>query len=372
MISVSGLRMPMSSYKSNADMPQAFVLKTAGQQSECVIEDIVPRYLEQLQNSPVKFGILHYGTAADFEKKSVAVAFAKQQTATEKFELHGTQWNVVITRQVHTFAVGNGNSSSLMQGEKQQTVDTPICFVNWKRAQTDFGNSTFPSEKAVHFIHDQNIVLWYRHCMNELSPALSKPNAKFWFVENDAIYKGNIGTFIDAHNDLNDDLVSTGLRIVGNEWWKVKKGFWKSALPHIKMIGKKSGAVRNVEELLDRGTACKDHNNDYGDSDSGYLFFQDHVMRVSANLMQILDKSLSNGVIGPSESWIPTVCGSHEACTIYDFEPSHMNGALKQSTYWLSEHYCFHSKPTNRAYCKVAANKWVHAMKCNVGRLPQC
>jgi len=371
MISVTGIRMPMSSYKSNADMPQALVLKTAGQQSECVIEDIVPRYLEQLQNSPVQFGILHYGTAADFERKSVA-SFAKQQTATEKFELHGTQWNVVITRQVHTFAVGNGNSSSLMQGEKQQTVDTPICFVNWKRAQTDFGNSTFPSEKAVHFIHDQNIVLWYRHCMNELSPSLSKPNAKCWFVENDAIDKGNIGTFIDAHNDLNDDLVSTGLRIVGNEWWKVKKGFWKSALPHIKMIGKKSGAVRNVEELLDRGTACKDHNNDYGDSDSGYLFFQDHVMRVSANLMQILDKSLSNGVIGPSESWIPTVCGSHEACTIYDFEPSHMNGELKQSRYWLSEHYCFHSKPTNSAYCKVAANKWVHAMKCNVGRLPKC
>jgi len=75
--------MPMFSNNANADMPQAFVLKTAGNQSECVVEDIVPRYLEQLQNSPVKFGILHYGTAADFDKKSVA-SFAKQQTATEK------------------------------------------------------------------------------------------------------------------------------------------------------------------------------------------------------------------------------------------------------------------------------------------------
>jgi len=367
MISVSGIRMPMFSNNANADMPQAFVLKTAGNQSECVVEDIVPRYLEQLQNSPVKFGILHYGTAADFDKKSVA-SFAKQQTATEKIELHGTQWNVVITRQVHTFAVGNGNSSSLMQGEKQQTVNTPICFVNWKRAHDDFGISPWVS-KAVHFIHDQNIVLWYRHCMNELSPALSKPNAKFWFVENDAIYKGNVGHFIDAHNDINDDLVSTGLRIVGNAWWKVKKGFWKSALPHIKMIGKKSGAVRNVEVLSDRGSACKDQM-DERDLDSGYLFFQDHVMRVSTNLMQILDKSLSNGIIGPSESWIPTVCGSHKACTIYDFEPSHTNGALGKAK-WLSENYCFHSKPDDRTYCKVSANKWVHGMKCP-GRLPQC
>jgi hypothetical protein len=362
MISVSGLRMPMSSYRSSADMPQALVLKTAGQQSECVIEDIVPRYLEQLKDSPIKFGILHYGTAADFQKKSVAssaISFAKQKTATEKFDLHGTKWNVVITRQVHTFPVGVGNHT------------LPICFVDWKRAQADFSESTFPSEKAVHFIHDQNIVLWYRHCMDELSPSLSKPDAKFWFVENDAIFKGNVGNFIEAHNDIKDDLVSTGLRIVGNEWWKVKRGFWKSALPHIKMIGKKSGAVWNVEELVDRGTACKDHNTDYGNEDSGYLFFQDHVMRVSTNLMQILDKSLSNGIIGPSESWIPTMCGSHEACTIYDFEPSHMNGALGAPK-WLSQYYCFHSKPHTREYCAVPANKWVHAMKCSVGRLPEC
>jgi len=252
--------------------------------------------------------------------------------------------------------------------------NVPMCYVSWTLAAEDFPLNEVENVNpgSVHNFHDQNMVLWHKYCMQYVSPPVNQHDAKFWFVENDAIFSGDVTRFIEAHRSVKDDLVTTGLRIAGPHWWAVRIGLWKTAKPYVKKFGKTSKAVRNVDILpsLNDGQ-CRDGSFD----EHGFMFFQDHVMRLSAQLLNTLHEYLERGIIGPSESWVATLCASVTSCSIYDFEPQHLNSSIGRNT-WVADAYCWDGRPGVSKYCNsINKNKWFHAYKCKEGHhdhLPKC
>lgn len=366
---------------------QVFVLRTAGKVSSCISNELVPQYSYQLSKANIRFSILHYGTQDDWETSWNMNAYTKirgaQESASHVYRPRGrlAPWKAQISHQICTFSILNPNVTGMkmeateqgIASKRQGTVEfnVPICYVNWTLTAEAFPLNNVNSGD-VHYIHDQNVVLWHRYCMQDISPPVNEHNAKFWFVEDDAIFSGNVAHFIEAHSAFKDDLVTTGLRIAGPHWWKVKRGFWKTGEPYVKKFGKTSKAVRNVETLpsLNSGK-CRDGSFD----EHGVLFFQDHVMRLSSQLLNTLYEYLERGIIGPSESWLATLCASVTSCSIYDFEPQHLNSSIGHST-WVADSYCWNAAPTDSTYCnKTHKDKWFHSYKCRKGHhdhLPKC
>lgn len=377
---ISDLTNPVSGLRLLRDIAddQVLVLRTAGKVSSCINDELVPQYFYQLSKANVRFSILHYGTQDDWKTDSWNQNLYKsvQKSSSHEFFLPGmlAPWKVQISREIRSFSIPNPNVTGMSMERREGIVEfnVPICYVNWTLTAEAFPLNNV-SSASVHYIHDQNVVLWHRYCMQDISPPVNEDDVKFWFVEDDAIFSGNVAHFIQAHSALKDDLVTTGLRIAGPHWWKVKAGFWKTGEPYVKKFGKTSKAVRNIEALPSlRDGNCRDGSFD----EHGFLFFQDHVMRLSTQLLNTLYEYLERGIIGPSESWLATLCASVTSCSIYDFEPQHLNSIIGHNTMntWVSDSYCWNAAPTEETYCNNK-DKWFHSYKCKKGHhdhLPKC
>jgi len=368
---------------------QVLVLRTAGKVGRCISDVLVPRYADELSKANVRFSVLHYGTKGDWRFRKTtssnvnAHTRGAQELSSHVFRPPGglESWEAQISHEIRSFSILHPNVTGMNMEATEQGIarerenivefSVSICYVDWKRATKAYPLKHV-SSYFVHYIHDQNVALWHRYCMQDISPPVNEQFAKIWFVESDAIFGGKVAPFIEAHSALKDDLVATGLRIAGTHWWKVKKGLWKTGEPYVKKFWNTSKAVRNLETLPSLNVS-KCRNPDVQD-EHGFLFFQDHVMRLSIQLLNILSKHLQKGIIGPSESWLPTLCASDTSCSIYDFEPQHLNSSIGPNT-WVADSYCWTPTHTNSTLCDKINQKWFHPYKCDEdhqGHLPKC
>jgi len=227
--------------------------------------------------------------------------------------------------------------------------------------------------------HDQNLALWWKHCAHDLGS-----NVKHvWFVESDAYFNGNLVNFLKDFADNDADLIASGFRVAGKHWWKLKTGMFDKGLKHgLQMFEKNSKVVSNVNPLpgmIDGPKNCwfSGHNDR-----QGLLFFQDHVMRLSKDLLQAVSKNMyGHGILGASEAFISTLCASgldfreDRACTIHDFAPTMER---KGGDTWVTPVYCFgeksHYDPKLRLHCteKSWHNRWIHAVKAKSPGAMEC
>lgn len=248
-------------------------------------------------------------------------------------------------------------------------VSVPVCSVTWQQCVEESPSKRCGAQKNpdAHRFHDQNMVLWWRHC---------RPDSLVnyvWFVEYDAFFNGDVSNFIHAFGNNKADLIASGFRIAGSNWFKYQ---WFSTAPGLKTnFTQTSKVVANVDVLATSQTAkCNGHMKD--DGDVGVIFVQDHVLRMSDRFLRILSQQMANDVLGPSEGFISTLCASNlgfpdrAPCTMYDMQPSHTNSSAPDSDgIWLSDIYCYdwrsHIRASKKEHCHNYLNQWVHKFDCD-------
>ena len=230
-----------------------------------------------------------------------------------------------------------------------------------------------------HSYHGPYQLLWWRHC----APARPK---RVWFVENDAVFLGDVSRFFAALRAEADDadLVSAGFRIAGEHWWE-----WPLAVAPLEggdpFFVRRNGTspVRGVPVLGGLSTGgCTDRQR-IPDDEAGLLFRQDHVDRLSADLLDALERAfVDDGFLLPSEAWASTVCARLDFCDIYDFAPlrAPKDGARGYKRPWVTANYCWWAPPgfffSRRPHCGGGAgawqDRWIHPVKTTCASALSC
>lgn len=333
------------------------VLRTNGRPSKFVLEDLMQRYQDQLHKYGIEFSVLH-----DKGNGPVTVGNAHDLLQLSEKNKDG------LAQFFHLEKSQNGKERTKVQ----------LCSVSWDQSQKEFmhlDDSLFTARTC----HDQNIAMWWKHCSHDFRTDLKY----VWFLESDAFFNGNIVNFFRdfEHNDA--DLVASGFRVAGKHWWKYKTGLFDRGMNQgLKIINHSSDVVSNVKPLPGMTEGPKNCWFSGHNDRQGLLFFQDHVMRLSKDLLEALSTNMyKHGVLGASEAFISTMCASgldfrdDRSCKIHDFAPmlERKNGET-----WVTPIYCFgensHYDPRTKYHCtqKSWQNRWIHAVKVKAPGAMQC
>jgi len=337
----------------------AVVIRTFGDINEQ--QALIHLYAAQLQGSAFQLSVLHdAGNPAVDSQEQVMVDSSGGFKASKRKTR-------VVKRRGFVFTVSHYLSTS-----KEIAAEVPVCMVSWAKAEGDYDSSTMDdiSELGVHSAHDQFLSLWYRHC-NPLHASFA------WFLEDDVRFSGQVTKFFRSYGNEDADLVSSGFRLAGPDWWKyrtIKESSSEWTLSHMTNFSQSAKVVKNLETLpyLQDAYGCFNVPQTQRTMQQGYgvVFFQDHVLRASSRLLEALDKCFADGIAGPSESFIARICGSqlhfsdHSPCTILDFAPVARRNSSDQ---WVSSQFwCwntkFESSGKENTCSPVNKNKWFH--KC--------
>eukprot|EP00928_Gymnodinium_smaydae_P052176 TRINITY_DN3595_c0_g2_i1.p1 TRINITY_DN3595_c0_g2~~TRINITY_DN3595_c0_g2_i1.p1 ORF type:complete len:392 (-),score=26.49 TRINITY_DN3595_c0_g2_i1:195-1331(-) len=237
-----------------------------------------------------------------------------------------------------------------------------VCQFSRDTAKQSIGVNLFKGPLGTqHSAHDHMLVMWWRHCRQSVG---NYDKLKYvWFVEADAFFNGDVASFVEHFANYPNDLIAGGFRVAGKHWWKWSKGYFKDAIRRgLPLINRSSPVVDNVP-LLPRYA---------GKDTKGLLFFQDHVMRVSAGLLTALDTVVRNGMIGGSEAFVASICAAglgfdpSSKCRIFDFSPvqDRKNGSKWTAPRAYSWNQNYWPDKLNR-HCKNEKwrDKWIHRVK---------
>lgn len=242
----------------------------------------------------------------------------------------------------------------------------PLCDVSWQAAINEWGEDTFNGFSPVggghndpipgRGVHNQYEALWWRHCR----PTGAEQHV--WFVEDDAVFNGDVGHFLEAFSGDGADLVSSSFRIAGRHWWNFEGFNHSLSAGSLQLFDAgASGLVENVSPLPPLSTfPCGDSSEDT----QGLIFRQDVVERWSSKLFALLDKALQSGVLGPSEAFLSTLCASDRAsgsrCTMLDWAPVLQRDS---GVTWASPLWCWGGFLRGRQCDAGWQDKWIHPVK---------
>ena len=137
-----------------------------------------------------------------------------------------------------------------------------------------------------------------------------------------------------------------------------------------------------LRELEVAEEVCTDRQR-IPDDEAGLLFRQDHVDRLSADLLDALERAfVDDGFLLPSEAWASTVCARLDFCDIYDFAPlrAPKDGARGYKRPWVTANYCWWAPPgfffSRRPHCGGGAgawqDRWIHPVKTTCASALSC
>jgi len=209
------------------------------------------------------------------------------------------------------FAVPNGTDPELLR----VIGNVHLCDVTWTAVEKEFTRINFSEYSQLGGldttivkkggVHNPFEILWWRYCRPE-----SLEHVKFmWMAEDDAFFIGHVDRFIKAFASYKTDLIAGGFRIAGKNWWNIKTASSTFPKRMMKFKRRQSGLVDNVPKLPTlKETACNDGTADH----VGTIFRQDVVERVSSRLFKMLEEHITNGIVGPGEALLSSICGSKE------------------------------------------------------------
>lgn len=310
---------------------------------------ILDRYTEQLKGSEIKLGVLRDVSASPEDNKKDHNEFINSSVLSEQ-----------LSSSSFTFPSGiaSVHRSLLHTHDGGTVVKVPLCEVSWDAAKNEFGREGFRDGVEPHQFHMPFQVLWWQFCAHDLSSP-----KRVWLVESDAFFTGHITNFINAFQNEDADLIARGFRVAGKHWWQ-----WKHVLPGLPKEFKEVTTHDKVVKNLDLLPTLKDGLcNDGSHDDSGVIFRQDHVERISADLFKALNESIHAGVMLPSETWAPTVCAKLDSCSMFDFAPL-LQLLREGKSSLISPVYCWKGDWSQRecdgcAFSAAWADKWVHPVK---------
>mmetsp|Transcript_92115 Transcript_92115/g.214096 ORF Transcript_92115/g.214096 Transcript_92115/m.214096 type:complete len:408 (-) Transcript_92115:50-1273(-) len=260
---------------------------------------------------------------------------------------HGVE--VAILRDIS----GMSDDDGAVHHQKYRVRDSfvYICDVSWNAAKNEFGHKALQnvSPKSCCNVgdgaHNAFEALWWKRC----APFLTHPQPeRTWYVESDAIFNGDVSRFVLHFSDNGADLISSGLRLAGKHWWQYPFYEHSAKFSNLKSFGRYDDLVHNVPRLpeLNEGL-CREKSTfvDFETPAQGFLLFhQDHVIRMSSRLQDMMLSAISKGVLGPAEVLAPMLCANRyglkdtEHCSIFDFAP--LRNRSLNATY-VSTLYCW-------------------------------
>jgi len=179
---------------------------------------------------------------------------------------------------------------------------------------------SLPHQKSLAWgFHTEAILLWWEH----VSSSVRGRPAHVWVLEDDAGYSGDLSEFVQTYAQETADLVVHGIQLVEEDW------VWRdTASPHFLQLVPFHRRFRCAE----------------------------HVQRLSALLLDALQRYCDKGISGWSEMSIPSLC-SNCGLEMRALKPEHI-GAL----------YVFHGKVPALSWERICTeratrNRWWHALK---------